>query len=213
MDVGAITSVSQALWEFAQQREQPESATPVEETEKPTDAAIAEAEGEKAQPENPAKSPAENELTPEEKRRVEELKKTDREVRAHEQAHKAAGGPYVISGPSYEYERGPDGRMYAIGGEVKLDVSEVPGDPEATIRKMKTIQRAALSVRDPSPADRRAASIAAQEESEARQELANEKGMKEQTKDGVFKSTVTVAEMYFGHWDAFPSSSMVDLTA
>lgn len=73
-------------------------------------------------------------LTEEEVEQVRELEARDREVRQHEQAHVAAGGPYVTSGPNYEFEEGPDGRRYAVGGNVGIDVS--PEDtPEATITK------------------------------------------------------------------------------
>jgi hypothetical protein len=60
-------------------------------------------------------------------RRVEALQKRDREVRAHEMAHVAAGAGVVTSGASYSFETGPDGRRYAVGGEVGINVS--PGVP------------------------------------------------------------------------------------
>lgn len=63
------------------------------------------------------------ELTPEEEQKVRELKKRDREVRQHEQAHARAAGPYGGQ-PQYQYERGPDGKQYAVSGEVKIDTSE-----------------------------------------------------------------------------------------
>jgi hypothetical protein len=90
---------------------------------------------------------------------IRELAKRDAEVRAHEQAHAAAGGTFA-GAPSYEYRRGPDGRSYAVSGEVSIDVSAVSGDPEATIQKMQQVKRAALAPRDPSDADRAIASTA-----------------------------------------------------
>jgi hypothetical protein len=99
-----------------------------------------------------------------------ELSKRDREVRAHEQAHAAIGGQYA-SAPSFTYERGPDGRLYAVEGEVKIDTSPIPNDPEATLEKAETIQRAALGVAEPSPADRAAAADARAMASDARAEL------------------------------------------
>ncbi len=113
----------------------------------------------------------ESELTPEEQRKLQELRQRDTEVRNHEQAHVAAGGQYVTRAPTYEYEIGPDGRRYAVGGEVKIDVSEVPDDPEATIEKARVVQRAALAPVDPSPQDRQVAADAAVMEREARAEL------------------------------------------
>ena len=115
------------------------------------------------------------ELTDEEKRRVEELKRTDREVRAHEQAHLAAGGHYVKGGASFEYETGPDGRRYAVGGEVSIDTTPVRGDPQATIRKMQVVRKAALAPAQPSPQDRSVAAKAGTVEAQARQELAQQR--------------------------------------
>lgn len=72
-------------------------------------------------------------------------------MRAHEHAHLAAAGSYARGGIQYEYERGPDSRSYAIGGEVDIDTSSVPNDPEATIQKAQAVRRAALAPADPSP--------------------------------------------------------------
>lgn len=110
------------------------------------------------------------ELTPEEEEEVLRLKKRDAEVRAHENAHKAAAGRYARGGPTYEFERGPDGRRYAVGGEVQIDTAPVPNDPDATIQKMQTVRRAALAPAEPSPQDRRVASEASAQETAARQE-------------------------------------------
>ena len=74
-------------------------------------------------------------ISSEEKKQVEQLKKRDAEVRRHEQAHKAAAGQFASGGPSYDYQTGPDGKQYAVGGEVQIDTSEVPDDPQATIKK------------------------------------------------------------------------------
>lgn len=97
---------------------------------------------------------------------------TDREVRAHEQAHLVAAGPYATSGPSYTYATGPDGLLYAVGGEVNLDVSPDPSNPEVTIQKARVIQAAANAPADPSSQDRMVAAQAAQMEQAAQQELA-----------------------------------------
>lgn len=111
------------------------------------------------------------ELSPEEQQEVEELKRRDQEVRTHEHAHVAAGGQHVRGGISYEYQTGPDGKRYAVGGEVSIDTSP-ESDPEDTIRKAQTIRQAALAPAEPSAQDRRAASAAAQMEMKARQEMA-----------------------------------------
>ncbi|MGD0088985.1 MAG: putative metalloprotease CJM1_0395 family protein [Planctomycetota bacterium] len=107
---------------------------------------------------------------------IKQLEARDAHVRAHEAAHAAVGGPYV-RGESFSYERGPDGRMYAIGGEVQLDVSPEK-DPRATIRKMEVIRAAALAPGDPSPQDMAVAAEATAEEAQAAQELAQEANQK-----------------------------------
>lgn len=107
-----------------------------------------------------------------EQKMIQELQARDREVRAHEQAHVAAGGNLVISGPSYTYQRGPDGRAYAIGGKVQLDVSEVANDPEASLQKSEKIRRAALAPIDPSPQDMKVAASAGQMAARARLDIA-----------------------------------------
>ena len=113
------------------------------------------------------------ELTEEEKKKVQELQARDREVRAHEQAHKLAGGPHAGS-PTYKTIRGPDGRSYAVSGEVKIDTSEVPNNPDATIRKMEIVKRAALAPSNPSAKDRQVAAEAEAKIQQARQEKREE---------------------------------------
>ncbi|MEQ8791076.1 MAG: putative metalloprotease CJM1_0395 family protein [Pirellulaceae bacterium] len=114
------------------------------------------------------------ELTPEEQQQVEELKQRDREVRAHEQAHLSAAGQYASGGPTFTYQQGPDGRRYAIGGEVQIDTSPIEGDPEATIRKAQVIRSAANAPAEPSSQDRNVAAQASQLEAQARAELAQQ---------------------------------------
>lgn len=108
--------------------------------------------------------------TPAEKQIIEELKARDREVRAHEAAHMSAAGSLARSGPSYTYQRGPDGVSYAIGGEVQIDLSPVPGDPEASARKAQQIRAAALAPAQPSAQDYAVAAQAAQMAAAARRE-------------------------------------------
>ena len=115
-----------------------------------------------------------SELDASERRELEKLKARDREVRAHETAHKTAAGSLVRGGAQFEFETGPDGRRYAVGGEVSIDTSKVPGDPQATISKAQTIQRAANAPAQPSSQDRTVAAQATRMEAEARQELAAE---------------------------------------
>ncbi len=102
-------------------------------------------------------------------KQVQDLKQRDREVRAHEQAHARVGGQYA-SAPSYTFQQGPDGKRYAIGGEVQIDTS-TERTPEATIRKMQIVIRAALAPAEPSSQDLRVAQQARASLSDAQSEL------------------------------------------
>lgn len=111
------------------------------------------------------------ELSAEEQREVQALRRRDREVRQHEQAHLAAAGGHARGGAKYTFTRGPDGRLYATGGEVDIDTSK-ESTPEATLRKMEQVIRAALAAPQPSPQDRRVAAEARATAAEARREIA-----------------------------------------
>jgi hypothetical protein len=108
-----------------------------------------------------------------EQQQIRELQARDREVRAHEQAHAAVGGQYA-GAPSYDFETGPDGRQYAVGGEVSIDVSEEE-TPEESLRKFQQVEAAALAPAEPSPQDFRVAAEARQGANEARAEIAQER--------------------------------------
>jgi hypothetical protein len=107
---------------------------------------------------------------PETARAAAELARIDREVRAHEAAHVAAGGPYVGSA-SYSYVEGPDGKRYAVAGEVPIS-APAGRTPEETIRIMAQVRAAALAPASPSPQDIRVAASASAAEARARMELA-----------------------------------------
>ena len=107
---------------------------------------------------------------------IRELQTRENEVQAHEQAHIAAGGRFVQGGASFEYRMGPNGRMYAVGGEVSIDTSPVPGDPQATLEKAQQIRRAALAPSEPSAQDLQAAAKASRMAANARAELRREEG-------------------------------------
>lgn len=112
-----------------------------------------------------------SELSPEQQRQVDELKSVDRKVRAHEQAHLTVGGDLVLGGANYSYEQGPDGKRYAVAGEVRIDTSEAR-TPEETIPKAQRIRATALAPVDPSPQDRQVAAQATGMEQQALQEVA-----------------------------------------
>nr|WP_283106534.1 putative metalloprotease CJM1_0395 family protein [Shewanella submarina] len=109
-----------------------------------------------------------------EQQELEQLRARDREVKSHERAHAAVGGHYASS-PSYQFERGSDGKRYAISGEVQIDISPVPGDPQATVVKMQKVYAAAMAPVNPSMADIRVAAEAMEKLNVAKQELAVER--------------------------------------
>ncbi|PCJ17243.1 MAG: hypothetical protein COB02_14455 [Candidatus Cloacimonadota bacterium] len=111
-----------------------------------------------------------SELSKEEEKQIQELKSRDAEVVQHENAHKAAAGPYASGGPVYDYQSGPDGQRYRVGGHVNVDTSK-EATPEATIQKAQVLQRAANAPAEPSGQDRSVASSAAKMEAEARKEI------------------------------------------
>jgi hypothetical protein len=123
------------------------------------------------------------ERSPEEEKLIQELRATDREVRAHEMAHQAAAGGLSKGGPTFEYQSGPDGQRYAVSGEVQIDTSGVSGDPEATLQKAQQIQRAALAPAQPSAQDRSVAVAAAAMAAEARAEIASQNTSDEKSTD------------------------------
>lgn len=111
----------------------------------------------------------------EESAQVRKLQARDREVRAHEAAHLSAAGQHARGGATFTYEQGPDGRLYAVGGEVSIDTSPVSGDPEATLAKAEAIQRAALAPASPSSQDQSVAAHAGKMAVEARAEIQTER--------------------------------------
>ena len=117
---------------------------------------------------------AAQELSDDEKAQIAKLKATDQRVRQHEQAHLAASGGNARGGATYTYTTGPDGKQYATGGEVSIDVSPA-STPQATIQKMQTVMHAAVAPADPSSADRAVYARAQQLAQEAQRELAQQR--------------------------------------
>jgi len=134
------------------------------------------AEHEKEQEEKKAeeskKSNDPEELSEDEERLVRDLSSRDSEVRAHEAAHQAAGGG-MTGAASYTYQQGPDGRMYAIGGEVSISMPS-GSTPEETIKNARTVAAAAMAAGDPSPQDFAVASSARLMEMQAQQQKTKE---------------------------------------
>lgn len=121
------------------------------------------------------KSTSGREISEEELKQIQQMANRDREVRAHEAAHRAVAGQYAKGGMRFTYEVGPDGKRYAVGGEVSIDTSPVPGDPQATLQKANAIRAAAMAPAEPSGQDRSVAIEAMHMAAKARSEVLAEK--------------------------------------
>lgn len=147
--------------------------------------------------EQPQDGPAVRELSAEEQVQLDELEERDREVRAHEQAHLAAAGAYAQGGATFEYQTGPDGRRYAIGGEVSIDTTPIEGDPAATIAKMEQVRAAALAPGQPSAQDLAVAAKAAAAVQEARLARVSREALEESGEaDGAARLPATLVDTY-----------------
>ncbi|MBX1886179.1 putative metalloprotease CJM1_0395 family protein [Campylobacter peloridis] len=119
-------------------------------------------------------------------RQVRELEKIDREVRAHEAAHQAAGGA-LAGAASFGYTRGPDNRMYAVEGEVPIRMQK-GNTPEETIANAMQVIAAAMAPADPSPQDYKVAANAMQMQNDARMEQAKIKAEELKAQNEKFKN-------------------------
>jgi len=113
-----------------------------------------------------------DDLSDDEKRLVKGLQARDSEVKTHESAHQSAGGG-MVGAASYTYQQGPDGKMYAIGGEVSIS-TPISKNPEDAIRNAHTIIASAMAAGDPSPQDFAVASSARMMEIKAQQQKLEE---------------------------------------
>lgn len=139
--------------------------------DKPSSAAMAERDAKPAADAASGDTAVSPQQQAQQQQQIAALASRDREVRSHEQAHTAVGGSYA-GAPTYSFKRGPDGQAYAVGGEVSIDVSPIPNDPAATLRKMEVVQQAALAPAEPSAQDLRVAAQAQVLAAQARSELA-----------------------------------------
>lgn len=120
------------------------------------------------------------ELTMQQVQQVRELQSIDRNVKAHEAAHQAAGGG-LAGAASFSYTRGPDNQMYATAGEVPIRMQK-GRTPEETIANARQVVAAAMAPADPSPQDYRVAANALKMEFEARTEATKLKAQEAQEK-------------------------------
>ncbi|TLP39326.1 putative metalloprotease CJM1_0395 family protein [Arcobacter arenosus] len=111
------------------------------------------------------------ELTQDEKLQLNQLKAADTKVRAHEAAHQS--GPAASGGASFTYEKGPDGVMYAVAGEVPVRI-QTGSTPQESISNLQGVIATALAPADPSPQDLSVASKARVMLMKAQQEFAQE---------------------------------------
>jgi hypothetical protein len=100
-------------------------------------------------------------LSAQQKAQIAQFKLLDQTARADVDAQERAAGAYGGT-VDYQYERGPDGTLYAVAGDVSLNVQPVPNNPAATLAAMQTITNAALSVVPPTAQDLLAVREAAQ---------------------------------------------------
>ena len=143
---------------------------------------------------------------------MQKLAVRDAEVRTHEQAHKSVGGRYA-GAISYDFQSGPDGKRYAVGGEVSIDTSDVAGDPAATIRKMRAIRSAASAPAEPSAQDRSVAAQAARAEAEAHIELREQQGDEEVAPDSRVRDALASYRDVDRAEDAAQVAPVLDLIA
>ncbi|EEA6139132.1 hypothetical protein G3850_000608 [Campylobacter coli] len=120
------------------------------------------------------------ELSQKEVAQVRELQSIDRNVKAHEAAHQAAGGG-LAGAASFTYTRGPDNQMYATAGEVPISMQK-GNTPEETIANARQVVAAAMAPADPSPQDYKVAANALKMEFEARAEATKLKAQEAQEK-------------------------------
>lgn len=119
---------------------------------------------------NVGRNPGGEPLSRAEQQQLSRLQQRDDEVRRHEQAHLAASGGLARGGASYQYQTGPDGQRYAVGGEVSIEVS--PGrTPQQTLDKARAIRNAALAPAQPSAQDLAVAQQAARMAQQAELQL------------------------------------------
>ena len=156
----------------------------------------------------PSINSASKALTADQQKQIRQLQSTDEKVRSHEEAHMAAGGGLVRGGASFKYTTGPDGKQYAVAGEVSIDTSIDPNNPDSSIAKLERVKRAALAPMDPSSQDRSVASdadakIASLEQQKAKKssetalaQSENNQKVNEQFKQTISKENKITAQAY-----------------
>lgn len=81
---------------------------------------------------------------------IDKFENLDAKTKTHEQAHASSG---TTTAPiQYNYQVGPDGRLYATGGSVRLDTT-IPEDEGAANAKLEELKDASSAPSELSAAD------------------------------------------------------------
>ncbi|WP_321777669.1 putative metalloprotease CJM1_0395 family protein [Sulfurimonas sp.] len=112
-----------------------------------------------------------NKLSPDEERLVLDLQSRDSEVKAHEAAHQSGGAS--TGAATYTYQQGPDGKMYAIGGEVSVSF-KTGSTPQETVANAQAVIASATAPANPSGQDMAVASSAMVMMMKAKQQISQE---------------------------------------
>lgn len=143
-------------------------------------------------------------LTPEQQKQLDALRSRDADVRQHEQAHMAAGGALVSGGANYSYQEGPDGKQYAIGGEVSIRLASGQS-PQETLANARQVAAAALAPVDPSGQDRAVAAEAEQMAREAQSQI--DKQQQQQLQASQNNPAIATTKAIFAALSGKPDSS------
>lgn len=105
----------------------------------------------------------------------------EKNVVSHEKSHMLVGGEFA-GAPSYIYSKGPDGKLYIVGGEVSMRIP-AGGSLEQQRYALQRVKKAAMSPENPSSQDMRTAAMAASREAAVNLEIAKRKALKSYEKD------------------------------
>ncbi len=136
---------------------------------------------------------------------LSKLKAIDRQVRAHEAAHRQAAGRFIRGRTGFKTEKGADGKEYAVAGDVKIDTAAVAGDPQATLAKAQLVGRAALAPADPSTQDRVVAAKAARMAAIARVDIAKQRAEMMRNDDSAMDVQAGISDANLKAINAFQS--------
>ena len=76
---------------------------------------------------------------------IQKLSQRGTDIGRYERGRLAVPGIVTRVGPNHEYRLGVDGRVYALGGEVSLDVNTDARSSQKSLAKMEQVPRAALT--------------------------------------------------------------------